>query len=78
MTAYIVQALETGFKHLDTAQAYRTEDSVGAALKESSTPREQLWITTKYLGPLGSVRRLLLTSLEKASQFGLGSTRRFC
>lgn len=34
-TAYVVQALEGGFNHIDTAQVYRNEESVGEALREA-------------------------------------------
>ena len=41
-------ALEAGYRHIDTAQAYGNEESVGRALRESGVPREQVWITTKF------------------------------
>jgi 2,5-diketo-D-gluconate reductase A len=41
-------ALELGYRHIDTAQAYRNEESVGAALRESGVPREEVFITTKF------------------------------
>ena len=41
-------ALEAGYRHVDTAQAYRNEASVGRALRESGVPREDVFITTKF------------------------------
>jgi 2,5-diketo-D-gluconate reductase A len=41
-------ALELGYRHIDTAQAYDNEESVGQALRESSLPREEVFITTKF------------------------------
>jgi len=41
-------ALELGYRHIDTAQAYGNEDSVGQGLRESGVPREQVFITTKF------------------------------
>ncbi len=41
-------ALELGYRHIDTAQAYGNEESVGQALRESGVPREQVFITTKF------------------------------
>ena len=41
-------ALESGYRHIDTAQAYGNEQSVGRALRESGAPREQVFITTKF------------------------------
>jgi 2,5-diketo-D-gluconate reductase A len=41
-------ALELGYRHLDTAQAYGNEESVGQGLRESGVPREEVFITTKF------------------------------
>jgi len=40
-------ALKLGYRHIDTAAAYRNEASVGQAIKDSGIPREQIFITTK-------------------------------
>lgn len=40
-------ALEAGYRHIDTAQGYRNEGSVGTAWRASGLPRESLYITTK-------------------------------
>lgn len=41
-------ALEAGYRHIDTAQAYGNEGSVGRALRDSGVPREQVFVTTKF------------------------------
>jgi 2,5-diketo-D-gluconate reductase A len=41
-------ALELGYRHVDTAQAYGNEESVGRALRDSGVPRDQVFITTKF------------------------------
>lgn len=41
-------ALELGYRHLDTAQLYGNEASVGRALRESGVPRDEVFITTKF------------------------------
>ena len=41
-------ALEAGYRHIDTAQAYGNEESVGRAVRDSGIPREELFITTKF------------------------------
>src|ERR1700740_2669963 len=41
-------ALELGYRHIDTAQAYGNEDSVGQGIRESALPREELFLTTKF------------------------------
>jgi diketogulonate reductase-like aldo/keto reductase len=41
-------ALELGYRHIDTAQAYGNEESIGQALSDSGVPREEVFITTKF------------------------------
>jgi diketogulonate reductase-like aldo/keto reductase len=41
-------ALDLGYRHIDTAQVYGNEESVGRALTESGVPRDQVFITTKF------------------------------
>jgi diketogulonate reductase-like aldo/keto reductase len=41
-------ALDLGYRHIDTAQAYGNEESVGRALRDSGVPREDVFITTKF------------------------------
>jgi diketogulonate reductase-like aldo/keto reductase len=41
-------ALELGYRHIDTAQAYGNEASVGQALRESGVAREEVFLTTKF------------------------------
>jgi diketogulonate reductase-like aldo/keto reductase len=41
-------ALELGYRHIDTAQAYGNEESVGQGLRESGVAREDVFLTTKF------------------------------
>jgi diketogulonate reductase-like aldo/keto reductase len=41
-------ALELGYRHIDTAQAYGNEQGVGQGLRESGVPRGEVFITTKF------------------------------
>jgi diketogulonate reductase-like aldo/keto reductase len=41
-------ALEAGYRHIDTAQAYGNEASVGRALQSSGVPRDEVFLTTKF------------------------------
>jgi diketogulonate reductase-like aldo/keto reductase len=41
-------ALDLGYRHIDTAQAYGNEESVGRALRDSAVPRSEVFITTKF------------------------------
>jgi diketogulonate reductase-like aldo/keto reductase len=43
----VSQALKNGYRHIDTAEAYRNEASVGQAIKDSQIPRDDIFITTK-------------------------------
>lgn len=43
----IKQALEAGYRHIDTASVYKNESYIGKAIKESNIPREEIFITSK-------------------------------
>ncbi|PRI10831.1 aldo/keto reductase [Leucobacter massiliensis] len=43
----VSEALEAGYRHIDTAMIYRNEAEVGRAIAASGIPREELFITTK-------------------------------
>ena len=43
----VIDAIETGYRSIDTAAAYMNEEAVGKAIKKSGVPREELFITTK-------------------------------
>jgi diketogulonate reductase-like aldo/keto reductase len=60
-------ALEAGYRHIDTASVYRNEHSVGAALRRSGLPREQVFVTTKLMPAHPSAARELEKSLERLS-----------
>ena len=71
----VVDAIEVGYKLIDTAQSYGNEEAVGKAIKRSGVPREELFITTKlWVSDYGeekakkafeaSLERLQLDSLD--------------
>jgi len=43
----VQDALDLGYRHVDTARAYENEAEVGAGLKASPVAREDIWLTTK-------------------------------
>ena len=43
----VTLALKHGYRHIDTAAAYRNEESVGKAIRDSKIPRDEIFVTTK-------------------------------
>jgi len=43
----VSEALEVGYRHIDTARVYKNEAGVGRAIAASGIPRDELFITTK-------------------------------
>jgi 2,5-diketo-D-gluconate reductase A len=63
----VSDALEAGYRHIDTAAVYRNEEGVGRAIAASGIPREDLFVTTKLWNSeqgTDSARAALATSLE--------------
>jgi 2,5-diketo-D-gluconate reductase B len=62
----VSDALEIGYRHIDTAQAYENEAEVGKALAAAGISSKELWITTKlWREDYGRVRDSAQESLEK-------------
>jgi diketogulonate reductase-like aldo/keto reductase len=59
----VSEALEVGYRHVDTAQGYGNEADVGRALAASAIPRERVFVTTKFrpaaADPLAELERSL-------------------
>jgi diketogulonate reductase-like aldo/keto reductase len=62
----VVDAIQTGYSHIDTAASYMNEEAVGRGIKQSSVARDKLFITTKlwiqsngYEGTLKAFERSL-------------------
>lgn len=64
----VLCALETGYRHIDTAEGYDNEEHVGRAIAESGIARREIFLTTKVapesFGP-GCIRPAVERSLEK-------------
>ena len=43
----VLEALKDGYRHIDTAHAYRNERGIAKAIKERGIPRSEIWITSK-------------------------------
>jgi 2,5-diketo-D-gluconate reductase B len=63
----ILAAIEVGYRHLDTAQTYDSEDSVGAAIRSSGLPRGDFFVTTK-VADYNLGRDRFLPSVEESLQ----------
>ena len=64
----VSRALQTGYRHIDTAAAYENEAEVGEAVRHSGLPREEVFVTTKCFNSdhgFDAARRALENSLER-------------
>ena len=64
----VIDALDIGYRHIDTAEGYNNEEFVGTALTESGLPRDEVWVTTKVAPESFGPRQLrphVEASLEK-------------
>nr|WP_316624111.1 aldo/keto reductase [uncultured Ruminococcus sp.] len=60
------EALEIGYRHIDTAAAYENEEEVGSAVRDSGIPREEVFITSKlWLSQFDEPQRGVERSLKK-------------
>lgn len=61
----VLDALETGYRLIDTARSYNNEEAVGRAIKKSGIPREDIFLTTKlWIDDTGYDKTL--AAIEKA------------
>ncbi|KAF1953908.1 Aldo/keto reductase [Byssothecium circinans] len=61
-------ALKAGYRHIDTAQYYANEASVGRAIRDSGIPRSEIFITTKILSPGKDIDTTLQTIKESVKK----------
>ena len=64
----VLDAINSGYRLIDTAAAYMNEEAVGAAIKESGVDRNELFITTKLWvqdADYESAKKAIESSLEK-------------
>ncbi|MGH8776557.1 MAG: aldo/keto reductase [Jiangellaceae bacterium] len=58
-------ALDVGYRHIDTATLYGNEDEVGRALRDSGVPRDEVFVTTKLRpNDAGRERAVIRASLD--------------
>lgn len=64
----VLEAVQSGYRLIDTASSYQNEEAVGRAIRKSGVPREELFITTKaYVQQMGyeNTKKAFEESLEK-------------
>lgn len=61
----VISALQSGYRHLDSAMFYYNERGVGWGIKESGVPREEIWLTSKISGNLADAQQYFEGMLER-------------
>ena len=70
----VLDAIEVGYRLIDTAQAYYNEDGVGRAIEKCGVPRNELFITTKvWISNAGEEKAF--RSIGESLQFVVGAGR---
>jgi diketogulonate reductase-like aldo/keto reductase len=67
----VAEALRVGYRLVDTARAYRNEADVGAAVRESGVPRDEIFVTTKLWNADHGYDRTLGAMDESLERLGL-------
>jgi len=67
----VKDALDVGYRHIDTAAAYRNEEGVGRGLKESQVNREDIFVTTKLSANIKNYEKAVKAIDESLERLGL-------
>lgn len=67
----VVEAVEIGYRHIDTAQAYGNERGVGEGIRASSVKREELFVTTKLAAEVKSYQEAVASIDKSLETLGL-------
>lgn len=67
----VLEALEMGYTHIDTAAIYENEKEIGKAIKDSNVKREDLFITTKLWNNAHSYEKAIEAFNESLERLGL-------
>ncbi|MEQ8839443.1 MAG: aldo/keto reductase [Acidimicrobiales bacterium] len=70
-TASVEDALEIGYRHIDTAQMYDNEEAVGRGIASASLPREELFVTTKIANDHHEPDDLVASTERSLDRLGL-------
>lgn len=69
----VLDALELGYRHIDTAQLYHNEQAVGEAIADSAVDREAVFLTTKVNPMHRSVDEIVTSVEESVDRLGVES-----
>ncbi len=67
----VAEALRAGYRHIDTAQAYGNEASVGKAITDSGIPRSEVFVTSKLPAEIKSYRKAVRHAAQTMKNIGL-------
>ncbi|MFT4201261.1 aldo/keto reductase [Gordonia sp. (in: high G+C Gram-positive bacteria)] len=67
----VVEALEAGYRHIDTAQMYGNESGVGRGIAESGIARDELYVTTKLNNNNHAPDRVIASIDDSLDRLGL-------
>lgn len=60
----IESAIKCGYRHIDTAEVYGTDEEVGLAIKKSGIPRSELFVTHKIIKNISDPRKAITDALK--------------
>ena len=66
----VLDAIDVGYRSIDTAQAYGNEEGVGTAIAESGLPREEFFLTTKVHASARAGMKEALFDVLRANGYG--------
>ncbi len=70
-TNAVLEAIHAGYRHIDTATAYKNEEAVGAGIRASGVAREDLFVTTKLWNPDQGYTATLAACDRSLQQLGM-------
>lgn len=70
---YVKLAIETGYRHIDTAQMYKNEKFIGRAIQESPVNKDSLFVSTKVHPKNLSYKDVIRSTKESLDRLGLDS-----
>jgi diketogulonate reductase-like aldo/keto reductase len=69
--ASVVEAIKAGYRHIDTAAAYKNEKGVGQGIASCGVPREELFITTKLFNDIVTYEQAVEAINTSLAKLGL-------